>query len=188
MVFLVFTLGLEFSLPRLVAMGGAALVVGAQVLATAAIVALVAVDSFGVAIPAGIVRLLRQDVPILILVRTPDDTLLSELQRAGATKVVPETFEASLMLLSHVPLLKVPVSRVERTVDEIRSERYGMLRQFFPATAATPSDETHSFREEPQRDPAAACLGRWPQHCRADRVRLQGVHRLAAPRRRATRS
>src|SRR5450755_2130687 len=55
-VFLVFTLGLEFSLPRLVAMRGEVLGVGgAQVLATTAIVALIAVESFGVAIPAGIV-------------------------------------------------------------------------------------------------------------------------------------
>ncbi len=92
------------------------------------------------------VRSLRQDVPILV--RTQDDTLLGELQRAGATEVVPETFEASLMLLSHLLLLlKVPVSRVVRTVDNIRSDRYSMLRQFFPAQGATPPDETHAFRE-----------------------------------------
>lgn len=93
------------------------------------------------------VRSLREDVPILV--RTQDDTLLGELQRAGATEVVPETFEASLMLLSHVLLLlKVPVSRVVRTVDDIRTHRYSMLRQFFPAQGATPPDETHAFREE----------------------------------------
>jgi CPA2 family monovalent cation:H+ antiporter-2 len=82
-------------------------------------------------------------------VRTQDDTLLGQLQNAGATEVVPETFEASLMLLSHVLLLlKVPVSRVIRTVDDIRTDRYSMLRQFFPAQGAMPPDETHAFREE----------------------------------------
>jgi CPA2 family monovalent cation:H+ antiporter-2 len=56
------------------------------------------------------VRELRADVPILV--RTQDDTKLEELQAAGATEVVPETFEASLMLLSHLLLLvKLPVAR-----------------------------------------------------------------------------
>ena len=76
-------------------------------------------------------RRLRSDVPILV--RTQDDTKLELLQQAGATEVVPETFEASLMLLSHLLLLlKLPVSRVIRTVNDIRSHRYGMLRQYFP--------------------------------------------------------
>ncbi|MFI4890521.1 MAG: cation:proton antiporter [Steroidobacterales bacterium] len=93
------------------------------------------------------VRSLSSTVPILV--RTQDDSRLAELQGAGATEVVPETFEASLMLLSHLLLLlKVPVSRVIRTVDDIRSDRYGMLREFFPAQGAEPPDETHAFREE----------------------------------------
>src|SRR5271167_2341590 len=55
-VFLVFTLGLEFSLPRLVAMRREVIGVGgAQVALTTAIVALVAVASFGVATPVAIV-------------------------------------------------------------------------------------------------------------------------------------
>jgi monovalent cation:H+ antiporter-2, CPA2 family len=93
------------------------------------------------------VRGLRRDVPVLV--RTQDDTRLEELQAAGATEVVPETFEASLMLLSHLLLLlKVPVSRVIRTVNDIRSHRYGMLRQIFRAEGAPHLDETHAFREE----------------------------------------
>jgi CPA2 family monovalent cation:H+ antiporter-2 len=93
------------------------------------------------------VRGLRQDVPVLV--RTQDDTRLEELQVAGATEVVPETFEASLMLLSHLLLLlKVPVSRVIRTVNDIRSHRYSMLRQIFRAEGAPHLDETHAFREE----------------------------------------
>jgi monovalent cation:H+ antiporter-2, CPA2 family len=93
------------------------------------------------------VRELRVDVPILV--RTQDDTKLEELQRAGATEVVPETFEASLMLLSHLLLLlKLPVSRVIRTVNDIRSHRYGMLRQYFRAAGAEFLDDSHAFREE----------------------------------------
>ncbi len=92
-------------------------------------------------------RRLRSDVPILV--RTQDDTKLELLQRAGATEVVPETFEASLMLLSHLLLLlKLPVSRVIRTVNDIRSHRYGMLRQYFRAAGAEFLDDSHAFREE----------------------------------------
>ena len=93
------------------------------------------------------VRELRADVPILV--RTQDDTKLVELQAAGATEVVPETFEASLMLLSHLLLLvKLPVGQVLRTVNDIRSHRYQMLRQYFRAEGAEHLDETHAFREE----------------------------------------
>ncbi len=74
------------------------------------------------------IRSLRPDVPILV--RTPDDVHLEELQAAGATEVVPETFEASLMLASHLLLLlKEPVSRVVRTIDGIRTDRYALLRE-----------------------------------------------------------
>jgi CPA2 family monovalent cation:H+ antiporter-2 len=73
------------------------------------------------------VRALRGDVPVLV--RTQDDVGLAELSAAGATEVVPETFEASLMLASQVlMLLNVPVSRVVRTIGEIRRDRYATLR------------------------------------------------------------
>ena len=93
------------------------------------------------------VRELRGDVPILV--RTQDDSKLEQLQAAGATEVVPETLEASLMLLSHLLLLlKLPVPRVIRTVNDIRSHRYGMLRQYFRSADAEPPDMSHAFREE----------------------------------------
>lgn len=93
------------------------------------------------------IRELRTDVPILV--RTQDDTKLTELQAAGATEVVPETFEASLMLLSHLLLLlKQPVATVIRSINDIRSHRYSMLRQYFRAAGAEHLDETHAFREE----------------------------------------
>src|ERR1700692_1156128 len=93
------------------------------------------------------IRGLRDDVPVLV--RTQDDTKLEQLQSAGATEVVPETFEASLMLLSHLLLLlKLPVPRVIRTVNDIRSHRYSMLRQYFRAADAPHLDDNHAFREE----------------------------------------
>ncbi len=93
------------------------------------------------------VRELRVDVPVLV--RTQDDSRLEELQTAGATEVVPETLEASLMLLSHLLLLlKLPVLRVIRTVNDIRGHRYGMLRQYFRAAGEEIPDDSHAFREE----------------------------------------
>jgi K+:H+ antiporter len=73
------------------------------------------------------VRKLRADVPVLV--RTPDDSRAGELKAAGATEVVPEAFEASLMLASHVLMsLKLPATTVMRTVAELRGNRYEMLR------------------------------------------------------------
>ncbi len=93
------------------------------------------------------VRELRKEVPILV--RTQDDTKLDQLQKAGATEVVPETLEASLMLMSHMLLLlEVPVSRVVKTVGDIRDNRYAMLRRIFRREDARPLDETHALREE----------------------------------------
>ncbi len=93
------------------------------------------------------VRALRQDVPVLV--RTQDDTRLNELTEAGATEVVPETFEASLMLVSHtLMLLRVPVSRVVRTVGGVRRNRYATLRSIFRREGALPIDEDHAYREE----------------------------------------
>jgi monovalent cation:H+ antiporter-2, CPA2 family len=108
------------------------------------------------------VRELRADVPILV--RTQDDAKLTELQAAGATEVVPETFEASLMLLSHLLLLvKMPMAHVLRTVNDIRSHRYSMLRQYFPDAGAAQLDDSHAFREELHSvilPPAAWAVGR----------------------------
>jgi len=93
------------------------------------------------------VRRLRPDVPVLV--RTADDARLKELQDAGATDVVPETFEASLMLVSHVlMLLHVPVSRVVRTLGEIRANRYAVLRTIVRRGDAHPFDELSEHREE----------------------------------------
>ena len=93
------------------------------------------------------VRRMRPELPVLV--RTTDDTRLRELQDAGATDVVPETFEASLMLVSHVlMLLHVPVTRVVRTLGEIRNSRYAVLRNIVRRGDARVVDETTEQREE----------------------------------------
>jgi CPA2 family monovalent cation:H+ antiporter-2 len=76
------------------------------------------------------VRRLREDVPVLV--RTEDDKMLEALQQAGATEVVPGIFETSLALVSHVLLfLRVPAMDVLETTEQIRHERYAILRSVF---------------------------------------------------------
>lgn len=72
-------------------------------------------------------------VDIPTLVRTADDTHLQELTDAGATEVVPETLEASLMLSSHLlMMLKVSPSRVIHKIRDVRKGRYETFRQLYP--------------------------------------------------------
>ncbi len=77
------------------------------------------------------IRRLRPDMPVLV--RARDDSELERLLKAGATEVVPETLEASLMIASQLLLLlEVPISSVVRRVGDVRSDRYRLLRGFFP--------------------------------------------------------
>lgn len=67
-----------------------------------------------------------------VIVRSHDDTDLDKLRAAGATEVVPELMEGSLMLASHaLVLLGVPLRRVVHRVQSARDERYESLRGFF---------------------------------------------------------
>jgi CPA2 family monovalent cation:H+ antiporter-2 len=67
-----------------------------------------------------------------VVVRTVDDLDLEKLRAAGATEVVPEAIEASLMLASHaLALVGVPMRRVIRVVQDQRDARYDLLRGYF---------------------------------------------------------
>lgn len=67
-----------------------------------------------------------------ILVRTRDDSHLKALQSLGATEVVPETLEASLMLVSHVlALMHLPASRVFNLISDARRDRYQILHGYY---------------------------------------------------------
>ncbi len=91
----------------------------------------------------------RQRAALPILVRAIDDTHLEDLLAAGATEVVPETFEAALTLVSNtLHVLEVPHSHVIRTVGEIRRQRYKTLRSVIRRDPAGRTDETGIFREE----------------------------------------
>jgi len=127
------------------------------------------------AVALGIVRSarrLRAGVPILV--RTADDGRMQELKDAGATEVVPETFEASLTLVSQVlMLLDVAPARVLRAIGEIRDNRYAVLRNIHRREYARPADDSQAFREEIKSiviPPGAWAVGRT-----VDELRLRGA-------------
>jgi CPA2 family monovalent cation:H+ antiporter-2 len=82
-----------------------------------------------------------------VIVRTIDDADLERLRAAGATEVVPEAIEGSLMLASHaLALVGVPMRRVLRVVQDQRAERYGLLRGYFHGADDDTADEMHNRR------------------------------------------
>lgn len=88
------------------------------------------------------VRALNPALPVIV--RTGDDADMEKLLEAGATEVVPETFESSLMLASHaLVVLGVPLRRVIRRIREVRDDRYSLLRGFFHGA----SDDADSIEE-----------------------------------------
>ncbi|MFZ6721542.1 monovalent cation:proton antiporter-2 (CPA2) family protein [Undibacterium sp. Ji49W] len=83
-----------------------------------------------------------------VIVRSHDDVDLEKLRSAGATEVVPELMEGSLMLASHaLVMLGVPLRRVVHRVQAAREARYESLRGFFHgASDAADSPENMQIR------------------------------------------
>jgi CPA2 family monovalent cation:H+ antiporter-2 len=62
-------------------------------------------------------------------VRTHDDSELDRLKTAGASEVVPEVLEGSLMLASQTMAhIGIPLKRVIRLVQGQRMTRYALMR------------------------------------------------------------
>jgi CPA2 family monovalent cation:H+ antiporter-2 len=97
-----------------------------------------------------------------VIVRTQDDFDLDKLQKAGATEIVPETLESSLMLASHaLALVGVPMRRVIRIVQEQRDARYNLLRGYFHGADDSSAQELEQERLSTVTLPlGASALGR----------------------------
>lgn len=93
-----------------------------------------------------VTRTLRPEMPVIV--RTVDDTDIDTLIEAGATEVVPESLEGSLMIGSHLLLLLgVPVSRIVKMVRSVRGDRYKILRGFFHGEGLEDNDQPEAYRE-----------------------------------------
>jgi CPA2 family monovalent cation:H+ antiporter-2 len=113
-------------------------------LARASAVVVTYLDTPGALKVLGSVREHAPAVPIVV--RTVDDHDLERLQAAGATEVVPEAIEGSLMLASHaLALVGVPMRRVIRSAQEQRDARYGLLRGYFHGAD---DDTVHEIEQE----------------------------------------
>lgn len=80
-----------------------------------------------------VLHVMREHYPnIPVIARTLDDRDMDRLREAGATEVVPEVLEGSLMLASHaLVVLGVPLNRVVKRIRRFREEHYTMFRGFF---------------------------------------------------------
>ena len=140
------------------------------------------------------VHQLRPDVPVIV--RTRDDSDLDTLIKAGATEVIPEVLEGSLMLASHSLLvLGVPLNRVLARIRAIREERYSLFRGFFHGLSDT-ADAAENLQPRlhsvllPER---ASAVGRSLARARTERARRDDRrapprHAFAAPGRRTSAS
>jgi CPA2 family monovalent cation:H+ antiporter-2 len=123
-------------------------------------------------------RTLRPDLPVIV--RTVDDSEIDRLVAAGATEVVPEVLEGSLMLAAHSLLvLGIPLARVLSNIRRVREERYSLFRGFFPGV----SDEVEDVTDAPRLhtvvlDERSHAAGRTlAEVALADVVEVTGVRR-----------
>lgn len=95
-----------------------------------------------------VLHITQENYPTLpVIVRTSDETHMEAFRAAGATEVVPEVLEGSLMLASHaLVILGVPLNRVVKRIRLFREERYQMFKGYFRGT----SDESAEFGNNEQ--------------------------------------
>ncbi len=105
-----------------------------------------------------ILQLVREHAAhVPVVVRTIDDSDLEKLRAAGATEVVPEAIEGSLMLASHaLALVGVPMRRVIRLTRDARDARYGLLRGYFHGADDDSAEERDQARLRPVTLPVAS--------------------------------
>ena len=110
-----------------------------------------------------ILHLVQAHAPkVPVIVRTIDDSEMEKLRGAGATEVVPEAIEGSLMLASHaLALVGVPMRRVIRVVQDQRDARYGLLRGYFHGLDDDTVEELQQARLQSVTLPAGS---RWGGH------------------------
>ena len=88
------------------------------------------------------IRLTNKDVPIFA--RTRNDSDITHLLDAGATEVIPDMLEASLMLSLHVLVnLGVDLKKAVEWSENLRRDRYQLLQGYFQgenSNAMNPQD------------------------------------------------
>jgi CPA2 family monovalent cation:H+ antiporter-2 len=80
-----------------------------------------------------VLRVVRQQCPnIPVVVRTQSEASVAQLKAAGATEVIPELLEGSLMIAAEtLSQLGIPTEQAIARVRAIRAERYASMRKFY---------------------------------------------------------
>ncbi len=100
-------------------------------------------------ITANIIELIRKHhEKIPIIVRCHDDAETNLFYEKGATEVIPEIFETSLMISSHILLMmNVLPEKVNEWVNQSRQKRYVLLRMVFPGLESATFEEDIALKE-----------------------------------------
>ncbi len=95
-----------------------------------------------------VLHIAKENYPNLpVIVRTYDDADIDAFRDAGATEVVPEVLEGSLMLASHaLVLLGIPLNRVIKRIRLFREERYKMFQGYFHGVSDLPTETTEAHQ------------------------------------------
>ena len=107
------------------------------------------------------------DLPVIV--RTTDETHMETFRKAGATEVVPEVLEGSLMLASHaLVILGIPLNRVVKRIRLFREERYRMFKGYFHGV----SDATAEFenKQAVRLHPVEITKKAYAEHLRIDHI------------------
>ena len=93
-----------------------------------------------------VIRSITTALPVMV--RTRDDSMMDTLLQNGATQVVPEVLESSLLIVGHVlSMLGQPERQIQRRLQIARREHYHLLHNYFFGL----NDELHNSEGEPQR-------------------------------------
>lgn len=98
-----------------------------------------------------ILKELNPELPVLV--RTRDDSMMEELYRNGATRLIPEVLESSLLIVSHVlTMLGKPEWEIKQRIQAVRQKKYRRLHGFFIGQAESlftpeglPANLRHGF-------------------------------------------
>ncbi len=128
---------------------------------------------------------LRPALPVIV--RAQDDSQIERLKALGASEVVPEVLEGSLMLAAQtLTQLGVPVERALEQVRSARAERYAGLRAFYRGETdrlQRLAEEKLALVIEPQAHAVGRTLGELAlgvRQVRVEAIRRRGV-RAEAP-------
>ncbi len=132
------------------------------------------------------VQAIRPDLPVIV--RTYDDTDLELLRLKGATEIVPEVLEGSLMLATHTMLLLgLPLAHVLRRMRDMRAAQYQLVRGFFHGATDIEADLEESAQPRLQSimlNQDAAAVGKTLQELAMDDLYVE----VTAVRRRNVRN